>query len=72
MARFGETTKLARPAAKPVLPDKVLADYRFLECREQQPADGSLENANAGRNARSASSFFTGSAARMSPSSRNR
>ncbi len=35
--RFGDTTKLPRPAAKPVLPEEVLADWRFVECLSNSP-----------------------------------
>lgn len=35
--RFGDTTKLPRPASKPVLPDGILADWRFLECISNSP-----------------------------------
>ncbi|HZZ78197.1 MAG TPA: protein kinase, partial [Gemmataceae bacterium] len=35
--RFGDTTRLPRPTARPVLPDNVLADWRFLECVSNSP-----------------------------------
>jgi serine/threonine protein kinase len=35
--KFGDTTKLPRPAAKPVLPENVLADWRFVECLSNSP-----------------------------------
>ena len=35
--RFGDTTKLPRPAAKPVLPDGILPDWRFLACISNSP-----------------------------------
>jgi serine/threonine protein kinase len=35
--RFGDTTKLPRPAAKPVLPEGVLGDFRFVECLSNSP-----------------------------------